>query len=263
MGGQLIVAAVAARRPDDVASGRHRRSVRNEIEGRGGIVGAQVEQRQVPRTVNPDRVRGRRVETGRRFRRERVLVDAIAYQSERTAGIRRGLDRRIARDRALLSSRGVGDVLLLAIGDRGRDQADRDGAGRGHSGPVEGQALGVGDRDGGGDRAVGGNLCTRDLEHQTRPDEIDGRASAKNAFSCGEYRCFLLAPVKLSAITAAKAAVSTEKSKPFHISFRTLIVTDFSSRARAHSFVATAVAMRTDSRLLHSWLLPPPFIVPL
>ena len=42
------------------------------------------------------------------------------------------------------------------------------------SGPVERKALRIRYRDHRSDRAVGGDLCTRDFEHQTWADEGDG-----------------------------------------------------------------------------------------
>lgn len=169
------MAGVAATGTNHIASGYDDRSVWHEIEGGGRITGAQFEQRQIARPISADRVGGGCVETARRFRRECVLVDSGRFQSERTAGIRRCLDRRIARYRAFLNSRYVGDVLLLAMWNCGHHHADRDGSRRSDSGPVEGLTFQIGDRYRGCDRAIGGDVCAENLERKTGPGDRGSR----------------------------------------------------------------------------------------
>ena len=169
---QLIVTGVAARRLDDVVGVGYRRAVGNEVKGRAGEVGAQIENRQIPGTVNADRMRGGPIDPGRRSGVERVLIlpgsDLRGCAARIGSRLLRG-GKHCPRRRA----RRVGRVLLLIVGEHRGDEAQADGARRGHARRIQRQALRIADGVNRRDRAVRRDLRRIDLDHEAGTDELD------------------------------------------------------------------------------------------
>src|SRR5207248_2231504 len=74
--------------------------------------------------------------------------------------------------RVVLKSRGVGDVLLLSLGDISQDEAGADRTGCQDAITVEWQPLGVGQSEIGGDCAVGSDLDRLNRYREPWPNEI-------------------------------------------------------------------------------------------
>src|SRR5580704_7061832 len=87
MSRQLIVTVITARSLDLVVNMTDLRAAGNEVINRAGIVCGQVKHRQGARSVNPDRMRGRRVEPGRRLGMKYILVLTRPQRRHRSARI--------------------------------------------------------------------------------------------------------------------------------------------------------------------------------
>ena len=121
MEGKLIVTVVTRGCSDDIADLSDGRSVRDEIEGCAGVIRIQIELGQISVAVNANRMRCRPIKTGRRLRIEFVSVFPVGNRGERAVGISGSL-LSAGYCGTARRSRGVGNILILGLRNRGCDK---------------------------------------------------------------------------------------------------------------------------------------------
>jgi len=175
MESQLIMAGVATLGADDIAGNSNGRAIGNEVEGRAGVAGAQVERREIAVAVDRDCSGHGGVESRGGLSDECVSVLARAYHdgsaakfeiragdgSQHLAGRRRG---------------GIGHVLCLTLGDIGGYIRQRNDAGRGGASSIQRQSVWIGESVRHTDCASAGDPGRVDGDHQTRVREINERS---------------------------------------------------------------------------------------
>ncbi len=171
---QLVVAGVAAGRADDVVDVRHRRAIGDEIVRSAGVIDSKAVGRQVSRSINADGMRGRCVEAGGRRSVERVLILPRSHLRDGAAGVRARLLGG-GQHRARRGARRIGRIVLLAIRNHRGNIAQADQAGRGDTGRIERQAIGIRQGVGHCDRTAGGDGGGVYGNGQAGPDELDRR----------------------------------------------------------------------------------------